>query len=119
LEDFPETLGHVLGDTMLWRPAAPHKLPYSGYQPKLGDAVFTLRGNNRELSASTSGKKNFWVLCPSQKVGIGQQRQELSDQEANKTVPLWGPNPVHSTGATCWMMANSLENDLQNVHLVH
>jgi hypothetical protein len=57
---------------------------------------------------------NFRVLCPNRMVGVGQRRQEPTDEEAAKTAALWGPDPVHPTGAAYRMMADSLESDIGN-----
>ncbi len=47
-------------------------------------------------------------------IGVGQGRQELTDEEATKTAALWGLDPVHPTGAAYHVMADSLETDFQN-----
>jgi hypothetical protein len=84
-----------------------------GYLPKLGDAVYALRDQVRDFLYI---KKTpcFRVLCPNSMMGMGQRRIELSDDEASRTAALWGPDPVHPTAAANRVMADAIENDLQN-----
>jgi hypothetical protein len=47
-------------------------------------------------------------------VGVGQRKQEPTDEEAAKTAALWGPDPVHPTGAAYRLIADALESDIEN-----
>jgi hypothetical protein len=84
-----------------------------GYLPKLGEAVYALRDHVRDFLFI---KKTpcFRVLCPNRMMGMGQRRIEPSDDEASRTVALWGPDPVHPTTAAYRVMADAIETDLQN-----
>jgi hypothetical protein len=84
-----------------------------GYLPKLGEAVYALRDYVRDFLFI---KKTpcFRVLCPNPMMGMGQRRIEPSDDEASRTAVLWGPDPVHPTAAAYRVMADAIENDLQN-----
>jgi hypothetical protein len=56
-----------------------------GDLPGLGGAIHSLRD-----SLFTRGVANFRVLCPNQMVGVGQWREEPTDEEATATVALGG-----------------------------
>jgi hypothetical protein len=45
-------------------------------------------------------------------IGVGQRRQEPSDEEAAKAAALWGPDPVHPPSAAYRVMADSIVADL-------
>jgi hypothetical protein len=47
-------------------------------------------------------------------IGVGQRKQEPSDEEAAKTTALWGPNPVHPSSAAYRTMADSIMDDINN-----
>ncbi len=59
--------------------------------------------------------QNFRVLCPNRMIGVGQRRQEPSDEEAAKAAALWGSDPMHPTSAAYRVIAESLEEDLRDV----
>jgi hypothetical protein len=61
-----------------------------------------------------SSIKNFRVLCPNKMIGVGQRKQEHSDEEATKTAALWGPNPVHPSSAAYRTMADCIMDDINN-----
>jgi hypothetical protein len=84
-----------------------------GYLPGLGEAIHSLRDNIGD-SLFTRRVANFHVLCPNQMVGVGQWRQEPTDEEATATVALWGPDRVHPMAAACRQMAGLIEKDLLN-----
>jgi hypothetical protein len=73
-----------------------YRLP--GYLPRLGEAIHSLRDCISD-SLYTKCVVNFHMLCPNRMVGVGQRKEEPSDKEAVAMAVLWGPNPVHSTGA--------------------
>jgi hypothetical protein len=85
----------------------------SGYLPKLGDAIAALRDAIRD-ALFVKKIQNFRVLCPNKMVGVGQRREEPSDEEAAKTAALWGPDPVHPTGAAYRVIAEALDTDAAN-----
>jgi hypothetical protein len=85
----------------------------AGYLPKLGDAIVALRDAIRD-ALFVKKVQNFRVLCPNKMVGVGQRREEPSDEEAAKTAAMWGPDPVHPTGAAYRVIAESLETDAAN-----
>ncbi len=47
-------------------------------------------------------------------IGVGQRRQEPSDEEAAKAAALWESDPVHPTSAAYRQIAESLEEDLRD-----
>jgi hypothetical protein len=47
-------------------------------------------------------------------IGVGQRRQEPSDEEAAKVAALWGSDPVHPTSAAYRVIAESIEVDLND-----
>jgi hypothetical protein len=47
-------------------------------------------------------------------IGVGNRRQELTDEEAAKAAALWGPDPVHPTSAAYRQIAESIEEDLKD-----
>jgi hypothetical protein len=59
------------------------------YLSRLGDAIHALRDNIRDC-LYTRHVVNFCVLCPNKMIGVGQRREEPSDEEAAKTAALWG-----------------------------
>ncbi len=85
----------------------------TGYLPKLGDRIAALRDAIRD-ALFVKKAQNFRVLCPNKMVGVGQRRQEPTDEEAAKTAALWGPDPVHPTGAAYRLIADALESDIEN-----
>jgi lysophospholipase L1-like esterase len=85
----------------------------TGYLPKLGDAIMALRDAIRN-ALFVKKVQNFRVLCPNKMVGVGQRRQEPTDEEVAKTAALWGPDPVHPTGAAYRLIADALESDIEN-----
>jgi lysophospholipase L1-like esterase len=85
----------------------------AGYLPKLGDAIAALRDAIRD-SLFVKKVQNFRVLCPNKMVGVGQRREEPSDEEAAKTAALWGPDPVHPTAAAYRVIAEALDTDAAN-----
>ncbi len=85
----------------------------AGYLPKLGDAIAALRDAIRD-ALFVKKVQNFRVLCPNKMVGVGQRREEPSDEELAKTAALWGPDPVHPNGAAYRVVAEALENDTAN-----
>jgi hypothetical protein len=84
-----------------------------GYLPRLGDSIHLLRDSIRD-SLFTKHVPNFRVLCANKMVGIGQRKEEPSDEEAAATAALWGVDPVHPTGAAYRVIADSIEKDLAN-----
>jgi hypothetical protein len=60
------------------------------YLPRLGDAIHALRDNIRD-SLFTRHVSNFRVLCPNRMIGVGQRKEEPTDEEAAKTAALWAP----------------------------
>ncbi len=82
----------------------------AGFLPRLGSAVTDLRDFIRDALFV----KNFRVLCPNKMIGVGQQKQEPSDEEAAKTAALWGPNPVHPSSAAYRTMADCIMEDINN-----
>jgi hypothetical protein len=48
-------------------------------------------------------------------VGVGQRREEPSDEEAAPTAALWEPSLVHPTVSTYRKMADQIEKDLANM----
>jgi hypothetical protein len=85
----------------------------TGYLPKLGDAIAALRDYVRD-ALFVKKIPNFRVLCPNKMVGVGQRKQEPTDEEAAKTAAVWGPDPVHPTGAAYRLIAEALESDIEN-----
>jgi hypothetical protein len=85
----------------------------AGFQPKLGNTIVALCEYIRD-ALFVKKVPNFRVLCLNRMIGVGQQRQEPTDEEAAKSPALWGPDPVHPTGAAARAMADSLESDIQN-----
>jgi hypothetical protein len=83
------------------------------YLSRLGDAIHALRDNIRDC-LFTRHVVNFRVLCPNKMIGVGQRREEPSDEEAAKTAALWGADPVHPTKAAYRMMSDLIELDLLN-----
>jgi hypothetical protein len=86
---------------------------HPSYLPRLADAIHALRDNIR-VSLFTRHVSNFRVLCPNKMIGVGQRREEPFDEEAAKTAALWGADPVHPTTAAYRMMADHIEQDLNN-----
>ncbi len=85
----------------------------AGFLPKLGDAIAVLRDFIRD-ALFVKKIPNFRVLCPNRMIGVGQRRQEPSDEEAAKSAALWGPDPVHPISAAYCVIADSLETDIWN-----
>jgi hypothetical protein len=52
-------------------------------------------------------------------IGVGQRREEPSDEEAALSAALWGPDPVHSTTAAYRQMAELIERDLANTDVCY
>jgi hypothetical protein len=88
-----------------------YRLP--GYLPRLGESIHLLRDSIRD-SLFTRHVPNFRVLCPNKMVGVGQRKEEPSDEEAAATAALWGIDPVHPTGAAYRVIADNIEKDLAN-----
>jgi hypothetical protein len=86
---------------------------HPAYLPRLGDAIHALRDNIRD-SLFTRHVSNFCVLCPNRMIGVGQRKEEPTDEEAAKTAALWGSDPVHPTTTAYCMMADHIEQDLLN-----
>ncbi len=84
-----------------------------GFLPRLGDAIASLRDSIRD-ALFVKKVPNFQVLCPNRMIGVGQRRQEPSDEEAAKAAALWGSDPVHPTSAAYRLIAESLEEDLRD-----
>ncbi len=84
-----------------------------GFLPRLGDAIASLRDSIRD-AFFVKKVPNFWVLCPNRMIGVGQRRQEPTDEEAAKAAALWGSDPVHPTSAAYRLIAESLEEDLRD-----
>ncbi len=70
-----------------------------GFLPRLGDVIASLRDSIQD-TLFVKKVPNFRVLCPNRMIGVGQHRQEPSDEEAAKAAALWGSDPVHPTGAS-------------------
>jgi hypothetical protein len=85
----------------------------AGFLPRLGSAVTNLRDFIRD-ALFVKKVKNFRVLCPNKMIGVGQRKQEPSDEEAAKTAALWGPNPVHPSSAAYRKMADCIMDDINN-----
>jgi hypothetical protein len=62
------------------------------------DAIAGLRDSIRDV-LFVKKIQNFRVLCPNRMIGVGQRRQEPSDEEAAKAAAVWGSDPVHPTSA--------------------
>ncbi len=88
-----------------------YRLP--GYLPRLGDSIHLLRDSIRD-SLFTKHVPNFRVLCPNKMIGVGQRKEEPSDEEAAASAALWGIDPVHPTGAAYRVIADNIEKDLAN-----
>jgi hypothetical protein len=84
-----------------------------GFLPRLGDAIASLRDSIRD-AFFVKKIQNFRVLCPNRMVGVGQRRQEPSDEEAAKAAALWGLDPVHPTSAAYRVIADSIVADLSD-----
>ncbi len=84
-----------------------------GFLPRLGDAIASLRDSIRD-ALFVKKVPNFRVICPNRMIGVGQRRQEPSDEEAAKAAALWGADPVHPTSAAYRQIAESLEEDLRD-----
>jgi hypothetical protein len=84
-----------------------------GFLPGLGAAVAGLRDFIRD-ALFVKKVPNFRVLRPNRMIGVGQRKQELSDEEAVKTAALWGPDPVHLSSAAYRVVVDSLESDIKN-----
>ncbi len=78
-----------------------------GFLPRLGDAIASLRNSIRD-ALFVKKIQNFWELCPNRMIGVGQRRQEPSDEEAAKAAALWGSDPVHPTSAAYRVIEESL-----------
>jgi hypothetical protein len=78
-----------------------------GFLPPLGDAIADLSDTIRD-ALFVKKIQNFRVLCPNRMIGVGQRRQEPSDEEAAKAAALWGSDPVHPTSAAYRVIAESL-----------
>ncbi len=89
-----------------------------GFLPKLGDTIAALCDFIRD-ALFVKKVPNFRVLCPNRMVGVGQRKQEPTDEEAAKMATLWGPDPVHPTSAAYRMIADSLESDIRNTESRH
>jgi hypothetical protein len=61
----------------------------AGFLPRLGDAIASLRDPIRD-ALFVKKVPNFRVLCPNRMIGVGQRRQEPTDEEAAKAAALWG-----------------------------
>jgi hypothetical protein len=85
----------------------------AGFLPRLGTAVTYLRDYIRD-ALYVKKVKNFWVLCPNKMIGVGQRKQEPSDEESAKMAALWGPNPVHPSSAAYRTMADCIVDDINN-----
>ncbi len=85
----------------------------TGFLPRLGSAVADLRDFIRD-ALFVKKVMNFRVLCPNKMIGVGQRKQESSDEEAAKTAALWGPNPVHPSSAAYRSMADCIMDDINN-----
>jgi hypothetical protein len=48
-------------------------------------------------------------------IGVGQRRQEPSEEEVAKAAALWGPDPVHPTSAAYRVIADSIVADLSDI----
>jgi hypothetical protein len=83
------------------------------FLPRLGDAIASLRDSIRD-ALFVRKVPNFRVLCPNRMIGVGQRKQEPTDEEAAKTAALWGSDPVHPTSAAYRLIAESLEEDLRD-----
>jgi hypothetical protein len=84
-----------------------------GFLPRLGDAIASLRDSIRD-ALFVKKVPNFRVLCPNRMIGVGQRRQEPTDEEASKAAALWGSDPVHPTSAAYRLIAECLEEDLKD-----
>jgi hypothetical protein len=84
-----------------------------GFLPRLGDTIASLRDSIRD-ALFVKKVPNFRVLCPNRMIGVGQRRQEPTDEEAAKAAALWGSDPVHPTSAAYRLIAESLEEDLRD-----
>ncbi len=84
-----------------------------GFLPLLGDAIASLRDSIRD-ALFVKKIQNFQVLCPNRMIGVGQRRQEPSDEQAAKAAALWGSDPVHPTSAAYRVIAESIEEDLSD-----
>jgi hypothetical protein len=94
-------------------PEPTHTVNYhtAGFLPRLGDVIAGLRDSIRD-AFFVKKVQNFRVLCPNRMIGVGQRRQEPSEDEAAKAAALWGPDPVHPTSAAYRVMADSIVADL-------
>jgi hypothetical protein len=84
-----------------------------GFLPRLGATVAGLRDFIQD-ALFVKKIPNFRVLCPNKMIGVGQRKQEPTDEEAAKTAALWGPDPVHPSSAAYRVIAGSLETDIKN-----
>ncbi len=84
-----------------------------GYLPRLGEAIHSLRDSIRDR-LFTRRAANFRALCPNRMVGVGQMREEPTDEEAALMTALWGPVPEHPSSAAYRQMADMIETDLLN-----
>jgi hypothetical protein len=84
-----------------------------GFLPRLGDVIASLRDSIRD-ALFVKKVPNFRVICPNRMIGVGQRRQEPSDEEAAKAAALWGSDPVHPTSAAYRQIAESLEEDFRD-----
>jgi lysophospholipase L1-like esterase len=85
----------------------------AGFLPRHGDAIASLRDSIRD-ALFVKKVPNFRVICPNRMIGVGQRRQEPTDEEAAKAAALWGSDPVHPTSAAYRQIAESLEEDLKD-----
>jgi hypothetical protein len=84
-----------------------------GFLPRLGGAIASLRDYIRD-ALFVKKVPNFRVLCPNRMIGVGQCRQETTDEEAAKAAALWGADAVHPTSAAYRLIAEQLEEDLRD-----
>jgi hypothetical protein len=85
----------------------------ASFLPRHGDAIASLRDSIRD-ALFVKKVPNFRVICPNRMIGVGQRRQEPTDEEAAKAAALWGSDPVHPTSAAYRQIAESLEEDLRD-----
>jgi hypothetical protein len=84
-----------------------------GFLPRLGDAIASLRDSIRD-ALFVKKVQNFRVLCPNRMIGVGQRKQEPSDEEVAKAAVLWGSDPVHPTSEAYRVIAEAIEEDLRD-----
>ncbi len=102
----------------LWAPCCGDYLHHTnyhlpGYLPRLGEAIHSLRDSIRDR-LFTRRAANFRALSPNRMVGVGQMREEPTDEELALMTALWGPDPEHPSSAANRQMADMIETDLLN-----